>query len=752
MPRTLNILLIAFGGIVAFLLAAFAFFAATFNPNDYKPLIIKLVQEKKQRTLAIPGDIKLSFFPRLGADLGNVSLSERNSGTVFVAVNRANVSLALLPLFSKQLVVDRVKIDGLRATIVRNADGSTNFDDLLSHDESSDGAVKFDIDGVAISNARLTFNDRQERRTVELSNMDLETDRIAGGVSSKFKLTTDAKADKPVVDAKIQWKSAFTIDLDKKHYILKDSNADIKGKLFDFADTTVKFGGDVDVQPADKRAALKDIKLEVSGRHKAQVIDVKLDAPRLAITDTQVTGGKLRAQLKLQEAGGTINADLSVPIFEGSPKTFKVPSMVLDAVIQRGALDAKANLAGTLNGDIDKLLFAAPQLKLTLSGKQGGMGIDLQATGSASADLKKHVISSAWKGKLDESAFDAKLGINKFSPAAYRFDIGIDRIDADRYRDKANNPKQDEQTETKPIDLSAWRDVQAEGELRIGALKFNNIKLTDLQAAIRSGGGKLTLDPLSAHLYGGSASGAVSATTTAAPRITLRQNLAGIQVGQLLQDAIGKHPIEGRGNISLDVAASGGGFVQIKKSLDGTARLELRDGAVYGVNVAQAIRNAKARIGQLRGGEAPQAGTSSTAEKTDFSEMSGSFRIRHGVAHNDDLIVKSPLLRVGGSGDIDLGNERLDYLARATVVSTLQGQGGPELQALKGLTVPVRLSGPFNAISWHIDFQGLVSEVAKQKLQEKKEEVRSQAQKSLDEQKDKVRDQLKDQLKGLFGK
>jgi AsmA protein len=132
--------------------------------------------------------------------------------------------------------------------------------------------------------------------------------------------------------------------------------------------------------------------------------------------------------------------------------------------------------------------------------------------------------------------------------------------------------------------------------------------------------------------------------------------------------------------------------------------------------------------------------------------MSGTFRIANGVAHNDDLSVKSPLIRIGGTGDINLGEDRLDYLARAAIVSTLQGQGGPELQALKGLTVPVRLTGPFSAMDWHIDFQGMASELAKQKLDEKKAEVRSRAQKEVDQQKSQAQERIKEGLKGLFGK
>ena len=85
-------------GIIALLTAVIGYVAATFNPNDYKSLIVKLVQEKKQRMLALEGDIKLTFWPKLGADLGKVSLSEHNSDKQFTSIDHAQVSLALLPL------------------------------------------------------------------------------------------------------------------------------------------------------------------------------------------------------------------------------------------------------------------------------------------------------------------------------------------------------------------------------------------------------------------------------------------------------------------------------------------------------------------------------------------------------------------------------------------------------------------------------------------------------------------------------
>ncbi|HSQ71660.1 MAG TPA: AsmA-like C-terminal region-containing protein, partial [Rubrivivax sp.] len=215
-------------------------------------------------------------------------------------------------------------------------------------------------------------------------------------------------------------------------------------------------------------------------------------------------------------------------------------------------------------------------------------------------------------------------------------------------------------------------------------------------------------------------------------------DLVGIAVGPLLKDALGKEILTGRGNLVVDLRTHGGTVAALTKALDGQARIELRDGLVRGVNVAQIVRNAAALLGR---GPAPAAGTAAVSETTDFSELSGSFRIQHGVAHNDDLRARTPLLHVSGSGQVDLVAGRLDYLLKATVTDTLAGQGGPQWQALRGQTVPVRLAGPFGAIGYRVDAARLVQDLARKKLEEKAREALPEAQQRLLEK-----------FRGLLGK
>src|SRR5467141_2178205 len=135
--KLLKWILIAVGGAVVLFAGALAFIAATFDPNQYKGPIADLVKEKTQRTLSIEGDIRLTLFPKLGVQLGKTRLSEFRSDQEFAGLEQMRVSLALLPLLSKQVVVDQVQLIGLRVNLVKHRDGRTNFADLFGAEEAA---------------------------------------------------------------------------------------------------------------------------------------------------------------------------------------------------------------------------------------------------------------------------------------------------------------------------------------------------------------------------------------------------------------------------------------------------------------------------------------------------------------------------------------------------------------------------------------------------------------------------------------
>ena len=92
---------------------------------------MQAVQARTGRTLRFDGDLALALFPSIGIKLPATTLSERGSDAPFAQLASAQASVALLPLLGGHVEIDALRVDGLRATIVRQADGSTNIDDLL---------------------------------------------------------------------------------------------------------------------------------------------------------------------------------------------------------------------------------------------------------------------------------------------------------------------------------------------------------------------------------------------------------------------------------------------------------------------------------------------------------------------------------------------------------------------------------------------------------------------------------------------
>lgn len=490
--------------------------AARFDPNDLKPQLVRMVQEKNQRTLSIPGRVRLSLFPRLRAELGRVTLSERHGDAQFAAIDSASIALQLLPLLHRQVIVDRIEIDGLHAHIRRETNGESSIDDLFTDNKKSvSQPVQMDIDHIRIRNADVLYEDKATQRRLEFSALNFSSGRLTSGVQSELELSTQIKSNQPAATLTLQMKSRVTPDFERQ-------------------------------------------------------------------------------------------------------------------------------------------LISFDNWQTQLQGKLGERPLNISMTSSLQMNLADHNV---------------------------------------------------------------------DGKLNLAMLQIAGLSLSNVETKLHADSGKLALNPLSASLYGGSLRGSVAVNFDKPVRIHSANRLQGIQIAPLLKDLLGKEPVEGRGDVTLDLHTAGDALPQLKRNLNGIVKLRLQDGALRGINIARTLRDAKNRLHALQSGDIAQVtgNTNTSLEKTDFSNLQATFKVINGVAHNDDLEGTSSALTIHGAGQADLITEKLDYLINASA---------PELQ---GFSLPVRLSGPFAAVGWKLDTASLGSQLLKQK-------------------KEGLQDKLQEQLKGLFGK
>lgn len=730
MKKYLKYGLYSAGGLVAIFAAALTYIALTFDPNTYKPQIIQAVKDSKQRTLKLDGDIKLFFFPSIGARIGQVALSEFKSEQEFASIGEARVSLAFIPLLSKQVVVDEVLLTGLKAQVIKHRDGTTNLDDLLSKSaepaqpKAASAPIKFDIAAVRIDDTEFSYTDESTGARYSVKDLSLHTGRIANGKPSKIDFAAHILANQPKVDVNTQLKTTLTFDLDKGAYDVKNLDVQAKGAVLDFSNLLVK-----------------------------------LDVPslNLAKDDIAVEGVTLDAQL--DATFGKVIAALSLPSVKANAQQFKVSDLSIKVDVTQPEQAFKLKLSTPISANLKTQQFNLSNLVITVNAtgdKLPGKTIDSELKGSVQADLGRQSIQANLAGGLLQSQIKAKLGVTNFAKPAIRYDLDIDQFDADLYIPKSAKAKVEKAPEPEqPFDLSALKPLNIEGSLRVGTLKAANVKVKQLRVDVKVKDGFVKVAPFSANLYNGSIASDISVDASKAqPAFAVNAKLNGIEIGPLLQDALNMDFVNGKGTVGINITTQGDRVSLLKKALNGSLSVNLADGAVKGINLAKSVR-------EMGKGDKTQG--ANTAEKTDFSELKATFKITNGVAHNEDLSMKSPFVRVGGKGDINVGNDSLDYLVKATLAGTAEGQGGKD--NVGGLTIPVRLTGPFADLKFKLDFGFAISDQAKQKAVAVADEAKQQAteaanaakqkaQQAIDSQraaaKAKAEAELKKGLGGLF--
>jgi AsmA protein len=207
--KALRILGIVSGIVLALVAVLLGTLYALFDGEKLKAELTRVVMEQKQRKLDIAGPLELSVWPDVGIKLGRLTLSEPGGKEGFLALDSARVAVAVMPLLSKQVQVQRIEVEGLKATLVKRKDGTLNIADLVGGGDKEGAAkagpkvpesrragdtappVRIDIAGIKIANAQLTWRDEKAGTTTTLSNLDLGSGRLQAD-SGKQTLAVDA--------------------------------------------------------------------------------------------------------------------------------------------------------------------------------------------------------------------------------------------------------------------------------------------------------------------------------------------------------------------------------------------------------------------------------------------------------------------------------------------------------------------------------------------------------------------------------
>ena len=693
--------------IIVVVIAALIAIPLLVDPNDYKQQISDKVEQTTGRNLTLEGDIGLSVFPWVALELGPLSLSNAKGFDEphFAKVNEAEIRIKLMPLLKNQLEMDTIVLDGLVLNLEKAKNGTTNWDDLSQSSDSEKTADKskgksssterpplaaISIAGVRLSNAHIVWTDHSKDEKVQIKNLNLQTDPLIAGKATALAVGFDIESNKPQTQANVNLASDIMVNIDKEQLILSNLNLQ----------TLAEGAG--------------------------------LPLPKVDFILT-----------------GDINADMKNQTADLSKLVIQIQDILIYSNLQVSQLSSENP---SFTGDIDVKAFnlrqLAEQLSIELPAMADSNTLELIQLSSQLEGSSKHINVNQLNLTLDQSKLSGNLGIKQFSNPAISFRLALDEIDADRYLPPTSTPKKpDTSTKAAPpatasaaaaseLPLETLRQLNLNGSLDIGKLKMSGTHSDQVHIEINANDGVIKLHPMTANLYQGQYQGNVGLDARSKKlKVSINENLQNLQAGPLLKDLSGDDKISGLVNAKVNLSGSGVNVEKIKQSLSGNGEFSFTDGSLKGVNIAESIRKAKAA---LKGEVLP---ANNEPVKTDFSSLAGSFKASNGVINNQDLALMSPLLRINGAGTADIVKEVIDYGLKVSIVETSTGQAGKDLADLKGVTIPVKITGSFNDPKPSVDLASIAKEKATAEIKEKLNEKINE----------KLGDKLDGELGGLLG-
>ena len=706
-------------GLVVAVIIAITALVLLVNPNQFKPLIIKQAKQQTGLDLVIDGDISWQFFPSLGFELGKTELKNPQgfSEPNLFKVETVGIDISVMPLLSHKLEIGNVTLDGAEFYLETLKDGRKNIDALTkaqdaqtntqTSEQSSDAkapastdtyaepteskqAWTIELAGVTISNAMLDINDKQAGSHTKLYDLALNL--------SEFAFDT--------------WTNA---------------NFAAKGQINQQSFAAQGEAG-FKLSPGFRQYELRNIHLDASYQDPSNQID--------------------SAKFELESfAFDQANA--------------------LNYSIKGKAADMTLDLSGQGSVEVDSDMTLAQLKSLSLTGKVEGESLpqsplNIDMASNIRFDLKQNQLSvELEKLAANDTELDGQANVTLGDIPKIRFDLHSANIDVDALlgsgketasqtttQTQANQSKATTSTASNASapqepDLSALKTLDLQGAITIDKFRASGAKLQNVVAKFAVSKGIAKLNSFSANLYQGSVNASATLNANNSPATySVSKQVKGVQIQPLLVDVADNDILEGTGNIIANLKGKGLLANEIQKNLEGKVDIAFNDGAVHGINVAQMIRKNYAKI------KGKSIDDKEGVQKTDFSSVTTTLNLAQGVVSTNNLSMQSPLLRIHGEGSANTLNQTLDFLIDTSIVGTLEGQGGKDIDDLKDITIPINISGPWAKPKYKLVFDDVLKQKANKEI--------DRGLKKLDEKlgdkikDEKTKDAVNNLLKGLF--
>ncbi len=581
----------------------------------------------------------------IGVRIQDVSIAEDPAFGAghFLRAADVRVNLAIHPL-RREISVTRVELHRPVIRVIRNPQGIYNFSGLrarsvagrrpgrpegrpgvawASGPPSGDAqswagripwvGVKLAVARVEVSEGRLDYHDRKERRRVRLGKLDLRVDDLRTDRPFKAVLAAAFLSDRQnlrfdgLVGPLERAQTADAVPVDGSVDVGTLSWDDLR-RTFPRIDKAwpeaLGLKGTVQSRGLSLKGSLKELRIAgaVDLTDSELTYDGVLNKPRgttLGLqADARVTPGDIvakrfemtwddlvikgRGDLHL---GSPAALDLSLETASAEVSGWRRWAPALSDYALSGHAAAKLVVTGKLGGGAVPRVHGAVTLE-NASARLPGLAAPLEAI-SAAVEFSNHAATFRQLSfRIGRTQLAGKVALESLAPLTVSYRLASPSL---RLADLGLQPEDAVLEDARGSGRLTWPGGLAwEGSLSSARGRLLGLDVTDLTARLGVAGSRLAMETLRLKTLGGALEGSGGMEIEGeSPRFEVTARLRGIDVQQYLAGVNGFRDIEGALDADVNVTGQGRTWAAIRPTLAGTGRAALVEGRMLKFNLAE---------------------------------------------------------------------------------------------------------------------------------------------------------------------
>ncbi len=233
MARFLKIIALIIGIFIVLVVIAGIVLPMIIDINEHKDRISLEIEKATGYEVTIEGDIELSLIPWIGLSLGRTHVANppEFDDAPMASLEELQIRIKFWPLLSRRIEADNIVLNGFELALIKDEQGRENW--VIAEDpdarvpeepeeppvereepspEVSPVIADLNIEGLRISNAFISYEDRQTNQAVYIRNLNLETGNIIMDSPFDFSADMNIESVDPEVRGNIEISALTTID------------------------------------------------------------------------------------------------------------------------------------------------------------------------------------------------------------------------------------------------------------------------------------------------------------------------------------------------------------------------------------------------------------------------------------------------------------------------------------------------------------------------------------------------------------